>query len=222
MFYFGTLIFTFDDLFFWNNPFVGFCCSLSQLVRWMGMKAEELGVEIYPGFAASEVLLFLLTCDPSAFYWIVCNRSYVICQILYDANDKVIGIATNDMGVAKDGSKKENYQCGVELKGISLSLSLTHTHTHTHTRRTQTHYIKYLRWKSWPPSSAYMAHMLLLDVGIAILELLVGIICAGLNLRLATTMQKILKDRAVSMASLLRSYLAGTITVITSRHLLAF
>ncbi|XP_041000605.1 electron transfer flavoprotein-ubiquinone oxidoreductase, mitochondrial [Juglans microcarpa x Juglans regia] len=65
--------------------------SLSQLVRWMGMKAEELGVEIYPGFAVSE--------------------------ILYDANNKVIGIATNDMGVAKDGSKKETFQRGVELKG---------------------------------------------------------------------------------------------------------
>ncbi|KAK7816666.1 electron transfer flavoprotein-ubiquinone oxidoreductase [Quercus suber] len=60
--------------------------SLSQLVRWMGTKAEELGVEIYPGFAASE--------------------------ILYDAKDTVIGIATNDMGVAKDGSKKEIFQRG--------------------------------------------------------------------------------------------------------------
>lgn len=38
------------------------CRSLSQLVRWMGMKAEELGVEIYPGFAASEVLN-LLSCS---------------------------------------------------------------------------------------------------------------------------------------------------------------
>jgi hypothetical protein len=104
----------------------------------MGMKAEELGVEIYPGFAASEVLLVLLACDPSAYYWMVCNTSYVICQILYDANDKVIGIATNDMGVAKDGSKKENYQRGVELKGISLSLSHTHTHTHTHTNKAHT------------------------------------------------------------------------------------
>lgn len=65
--------------------------SLSQLVRWMGMKAEELGVEIYPGFSASE--------------------------IIYDANDNVIGIATNDVGVAKDGSKKETYERGVELKG---------------------------------------------------------------------------------------------------------
>ncbi|XP_061344746.1 electron transfer flavoprotein-ubiquinone oxidoreductase, mitochondrial isoform X2 [Gastrolobium bilobum] len=65
--------------------------SLSQLVRWMGAKAEELGVEIYPGFAASE--------------------------ILYDANNKVIGIGTNDMGISKDGSKKENFQRGVEVKG---------------------------------------------------------------------------------------------------------
>ncbi|KAL1535331.1 electron-transferring-flavoprotein dehydrogenase [Salvia divinorum] len=65
--------------------------SLSQLVRWLGLKAEELGVEIYPGFAASE--------------------------ILYDSTDKVVGIATNDMGVAKDGSKKDIFQSGVELKG---------------------------------------------------------------------------------------------------------
>ncbi|RWR96778.1 electron transfer flavoprotein-ubiquinone oxidoreductase, mitochondrial isoform X1 [Cinnamomum micranthum f. kanehirae] len=65
--------------------------SLSQLVRWMGMKAEELGVEIYPGFAASE--------------------------ILHDANRKVVGIATNDLGVAKDGSKRGTFQRGVELKG---------------------------------------------------------------------------------------------------------
>ncbi|KAL4193686.1 hypothetical protein AMTRI_Chr06g200780 [Amborella trichopoda] len=65
--------------------------SLSQLVRWMGTKAEELGVEIYPGFAASE--------------------------ILYDANNRVVGVVTNDMGVARDGSEKENFQHGVELKG---------------------------------------------------------------------------------------------------------
>ncbi|CAL1404701.1 unnamed protein product [Linum trigynum] len=65
--------------------------SLSQLVRWMGSKAEEYGVEIYPGFAASEIL-----CDD---------------------NGSVIGIGTNDMGVAKNGSKKENFQRGVALKG---------------------------------------------------------------------------------------------------------
>ncbi|GJM91230.1 hypothetical protein PR202_ga07586 [Eleusine coracana subsp. coracana] len=51
--------------------------SLSQLVRWMATKAEELGVEVYPGFAASE--------------------------ILYDENQIVTGVATNDVGIAKDG-----------------------------------------------------------------------------------------------------------------------
>ncbi|XP_020699992.1 electron transfer flavoprotein-ubiquinone oxidoreductase, mitochondrial isoform X1 [Dendrobium catenatum] len=65
--------------------------SLSQLVRWMAAKAEELGVEIYPGFAASE--------------------------ILYDENHRVVGIGTNDMGIAKDGSRKETFQRGVDLKG---------------------------------------------------------------------------------------------------------
>ncbi|KAF8014113.1 hypothetical protein BT93_H0066 [Corymbia citriodora subsp. variegata] len=65
--------------------------SLSQLTRWMGVKAEELGVEIYPGFAAGEVL--------------------------YDSNDNVVGVGTNDMGISKDGSKKETFQHGVELKG---------------------------------------------------------------------------------------------------------
>uniref|UniRef100_A0A803KTI4 Electron transfer flavoprotein-ubiquinone oxidoreductase n=1 Tax=Chenopodium quinoa TaxID=63459 RepID=A0A803KTI4_CHEQI len=69
-----------------------FLCSLSQLVRWMATKAEELGVEIYPGFAASE--------------------------ILYNKNHEVAGIATNDMGIAKDGSRKDNFQRGVELKGM--------------------------------------------------------------------------------------------------------
>lgn len=48
---------------------------------------------------------------------------FSIVQVLYDADNKVIGIGTNDMGIAKDGSKKENYQRGVALKGISLSLS---------------------------------------------------------------------------------------------------
>ncbi|CAL1365922.1 unnamed protein product [Linum trigynum] len=65
--------------------------SLSQLVRWLGSKAEEYGVEIYPGFAASEILC--------------------------DENSSVIGIGTNDMGIAKNGSKKENFQRGVALKG---------------------------------------------------------------------------------------------------------
>ncbi|OVA08765.1 Electron transfer flavoprotein-ubiquinone oxidoreductase [Macleaya cordata] len=85
------LLLTKDHAFSLPAPFNNegnYVISLSQLVRWMGNKAEELGVEIYPGFAASE--------------------------ILYDANHKVIGIGTNDMGIAKDGSKRENFQRGCE------------------------------------------------------------------------------------------------------------
>ena len=62
--------------------------SLGNLCRWLAGKAEELGVEIFPGFPAGEVL--------------------------YDG-DKVIGVATQDMGVAKDGSHKGDYQPGMEL-----------------------------------------------------------------------------------------------------------
>ena len=46
--------------------------------------------------------------------------SLIIGQILYDENHRVIGVATNDMGVAKDGSKRETFQRGVELKGMHL------------------------------------------------------------------------------------------------------
>ncbi|MCX8506175.1 MAG: electron transfer flavoprotein-ubiquinone oxidoreductase [Alphaproteobacteria bacterium] len=63
--------------------------SLGNVVRWLGRQAEALGVEIYPGFAAAE--------------------------ILYDDTGKVKGVATGDMGIAKDGSKTANYQQGVEL-----------------------------------------------------------------------------------------------------------
>ncbi len=59
------------------------------MTRWLAEKAEALGVEIYPGFAASEVL--------------------------YERG-AVAGIATNDMGLAKDGSRKETYARGVELR----------------------------------------------------------------------------------------------------------
>nr|GEW95583.1 electron transfer flavoprotein-ubiquinone oxidoreductase, mitochondrial [Tanacetum cinerariifolium] len=76
------------------NPFNNegnYVISLSQFARWLGQKAEELGVEVYPGFAAKE--------------------------ILFDESENVIGIATNDMGIGKDGSKKDNFTPGVELKG---------------------------------------------------------------------------------------------------------
>jgi electron-transferring-flavoprotein dehydrogenase len=64
--------------------------SLSQLCRWLASEAEELGVEIYPGFAASEVLL--------------------------DQNNGVKGIATRDVGIGKDGAPKSTFERGVELQ----------------------------------------------------------------------------------------------------------
>ncbi|HUQ12688.1 MAG TPA: electron transfer flavoprotein-ubiquinone oxidoreductase [Novosphingobium sp.] len=63
--------------------------SLGNLCRWLAGKAEELGVEIFPGFPASE--------------------------ILFDENDRVMGVATQDMGVARDGSHKSDFQPGMEL-----------------------------------------------------------------------------------------------------------
>lgn len=63
--------------------------SLGNVARWMGEQAEALGVEIFPGFAAAEVL--------------------------YDANGAVRGVATGDMGVGRDGQPTEHYQQGMEL-----------------------------------------------------------------------------------------------------------
>ncbi len=63
--------------------------SLGNLVRWLGAKAEEAGVEIYPGFAAQEVL--------------------------YTEDGKVRGVATGDMGIGKHGEKTARYQPGIEL-----------------------------------------------------------------------------------------------------------
>ncbi|MCB2056800.1 MAG: electron transfer flavoprotein-ubiquinone oxidoreductase, partial [Novosphingobium sp.] len=63
--------------------------SLGNLCRWLAGKAEELGVEIFPGFPASEVL--------------------------YNDDGSVKGVATQDMGVARDGSHKGDYQPGMEL-----------------------------------------------------------------------------------------------------------
>src|SRR5690242_11975352 len=64
--------------------------SLGSVCRWLATKAEGLGVEIYPGFAAAEVLL--------------------------DANGAVAGVATGDMGVAKDGHHKDSFTRGMELR----------------------------------------------------------------------------------------------------------
>ncbi|MBI5323278.1 electron transfer flavoprotein-ubiquinone oxidoreductase [Bradyrhizobium sp.] len=65
--------------------------SLGNVCRWLAPKAEALGVEIYPGFAAAEVL--------------------------YDDKGVVKGIATGDMGIAKDGSHKDSFTRGMELLG---------------------------------------------------------------------------------------------------------
>ncbi len=63
--------------------------SLGNLVRWLGTQAEALGVEVYPGFAAAE--------------------------ILYDENGAVKGVATGDLGVGRDGQRTDAYQPGMEL-----------------------------------------------------------------------------------------------------------
>jgi len=63
--------------------------SLGTLVRWLGQQAEALGVEIFPGFAAAEVL--------------------------YNDDGSVKGVATGNMGVGKDGEPHDGFQIGMEL-----------------------------------------------------------------------------------------------------------
>ena len=97
-----------DDKFFWMTesgaiklpgfampPFMDnhhcYIGSLGNVCRWLSRKAEALGVEIYPGFAATEVL--------------------------YDEQGAVRGIATGDMGIGKDGKPKASFTRGMELLG---------------------------------------------------------------------------------------------------------
>ncbi len=63
--------------------------SLGNVCRWLGQQAESLGVEIFPGFAAAEVL--------------------------YNDDGSVKGVATGDMGIGKDGKPTDNHQSGMEL-----------------------------------------------------------------------------------------------------------
>jgi len=63
--------------------------SLANVTRWLAQQAESLGVEIFPGFPAAEVL--------------------------YDENGAVKGVATGNMGVGKEGEPTENFQLGMEL-----------------------------------------------------------------------------------------------------------
>ncbi|MBB2687883.1 UNVERIFIED_ORG: electron-transferring-flavoprotein dehydrogenase [Rhizobium etli] len=73
------------------NNHGNYIVSLGNVCRWLAGKAEELGVEIYPGFAATEVL--------------------------YDDKGAVIGVATGDMGIEKNGEPGPNYTRGMELRG---------------------------------------------------------------------------------------------------------
>jgi electron-transferring-flavoprotein dehydrogenase len=70
-----------------HGNFIG---SLGNVCRYLGAQAEALGAEIYPGFAATEILT--------------------------DDQNRVVGVATGDMGVAKDGSPKESFTRGMELR----------------------------------------------------------------------------------------------------------
>src|SRR5690242_669449 len=72
------------------NNHGNFIVSLGDVCRWLGTQAEGLGVEIYPGFAAAEVL--------------------------FDANGAVAGVATGDMGVGKNGQPKDSFARGMELR----------------------------------------------------------------------------------------------------------
>jgi electron-transferring-flavoprotein dehydrogenase len=64
--------------------------SLGKLCRWLAEQAENLGVEVFPGFAAAEAL--------------------------YGENNEVLGIATGDMGVGHNGENKDSYMQGMELR----------------------------------------------------------------------------------------------------------
>ena len=75
---------------FMNNKGT-YTASLGNLCRWLAGQAEALGVEIFPGFAAAEVL--------------------------FNEDGSVKGVATGDMGVARDGTHRADYQPGMELHG---------------------------------------------------------------------------------------------------------
>ena len=97
-----------EDRFYWLGPAGGarlpnmlmpplmsnhgnFVGSLANVCRYLGARAEALGVEIYPGFAAAE--------------------------LLYDDNGAVRGVATGDMGVSREGEVKDSFTRGMELRG---------------------------------------------------------------------------------------------------------
>lgn len=76
--------------------------SLGKLTKWLGEQAETIGVELYPATAASEVCLFfsLLSCV------LMFGCFLFLIKVLFHDDGSVKGIATNDVGIAKDGSPK--------------------------------------------------------------------------------------------------------------------
>src|SRR5215469_15760886 len=66
-----------------------FIVSLGDVCRWLGQQAEALGVEIYPGFPAADLL---------------------------EGDGRIVGVATGDMGIGKDGKPTDNFQRGMELR----------------------------------------------------------------------------------------------------------
>lgn len=73
------------------NNHGNYIVSLGNVCRWLAEKAEALGVEIYPGFAAAE--------------------------LLYDEAGRVVGVATGDMGIGRDGQPNAMFARGMELRG---------------------------------------------------------------------------------------------------------
>ncbi|PBP21526.1 electron transfer flavoprotein-ubiquinone oxidoreductase [Diplocarpon rosae] len=71
------------------NNHGNYIVSLNQFTKWLGERAEEIGVEVYPGFAASEVL--------------------------YRSDGSVQGVATNDMGISRLGKPKDSFERGMEF-----------------------------------------------------------------------------------------------------------
>jgi electron-transferring-flavoprotein dehydrogenase len=72
------------------NNHGNYIVSLGNVCRWLASQAEALGVEIYPGFAAAEVL--------------------------YNEHGAVVGVATGDMGIGKEGEKTDAFEPGIELR----------------------------------------------------------------------------------------------------------
>ena len=71
------------------NNHGNYVISLGNLCRWLASQAEDLGIEIFPGFPASKILY---------------------------KNKKVVGVRTGDMGIALDGEKKQGFEAGIDIK----------------------------------------------------------------------------------------------------------